>query len=402
MRKRLVALNCLLFIFFFSSAQNTWIRKADFGGVARYRSIGFNIGNKGYIGIGEDGFTGPNVDFWEYDPLTDMWTQKADYPGFDLAEVVGFSIGAFGYVSTGVYDELYQYDPSTNSWTQKADFAGPPREYSVGFSIDSLGYAGTGYDLDWTLMSFKDFWAYNPATDVWTQKADVGGSSRYSAFGFSIGTKGYIGAGEGDTGHIYDFWEYDPSVNNWTRRADFPATRALEVSFSIGNYGYVGTGIDTGFTLKDDFWQYDPLNDLWTQKANFGGGNRCWAVGFSIGNYGYIGTGQDSNSLGSYTNDFWEYTPDSTTVSISNLQVSNFNFTLSPNPTQDKVIVDIAKDPEQFGTSIEIYNVEGQKKYSTAIKQKLITVDCSLFPHGIYFVKITSGKGSAIKKLLVQ
>ncbi len=39
-----------------------------------------SIGDKGYIGTGENGTTSFK-DFWENDPATDTWTQKADFPG---------------------------------------------------------------------------------------------------------------------------------------------------------------------------------------------------------------------------------------------------------------------------------------------------------------------------------
>ena len=42
---------------------------------------------------------------------------------------------------------------------------------------------------------YKDFWEYDPAANTWTQKADFGGTARYGAVGFSIGSKGYIGTG---------------------------------------------------------------------------------------------------------------------------------------------------------------------------------------------------------------
>ena len=45
--------------------------------------------------------------------------------------------------------------------------------------------------------------------------------------------------------------------------------------------------------------------NTWLQKADFGGGTRFLAVGFSIGNYGYIGTGDATSNQ----NDFWQYDP---------------------------------------------------------------------------------------------
>src|SRR5258708_38247862 len=55
-----------------------------------------------------------------------------------------------------------------DSWVQKASYAGGSRYYAIGFSIGGKGYMGTGF-----YPSFKrDFWQYDPLTNVWSQKAD--------------------------------------------------------------------------------------------------------------------------------------------------------------------------------------------------------------------------------------
>lgn len=63
--------------------------------------------------------------------------------------------------------------------------------------------------------------------------------------------------------------------DTWTQKADFGGgiTEAA-VGFSIGNKGYMGIG--GGYT--QDFWEYDPDTNSWTQKANFGGAPRHAAV----------------------------------------------------------------------------------------------------------------------------
>ncbi len=91
----------------------------------------------------------------------------------------------------------------------------------------------------------------------------------------------------------------------WEQKANFGGTsRYRAVGFAIGNKGYIGTG-DTGGSIMNDFWEYDTATNQWIKKANFGGTTRYDAVGFSIGTKGYIGTG---NNDGSNKNDFWEYT----------------------------------------------------------------------------------------------
>ena len=72
---------------------------------------------------------------------------------------------------------------------------------------------------------------------IWVRKADLpftgtpsafnGGPGRLTASGFSIGNKGYTGAGhspnkDGVGPILKDWWEYDPNPNHWTRRGDIP------------------------------------------------------------------------------------------------------------------------------------------------------------------------------------
>lgn len=160
-------------------AQNTWTQKADFGGIARAGAVSFSIGTKGYVGTGSN-----RKDFWEYDPLTDTWTQKADFGGSETSSTVGFSIGTKGYIETDG-NEFWEYDPAANSWTRKADFGGTARSAAVGFSIGAKGYIGTGDAGLFNAIPLKDFWEYDPATNTWTQKADLGGKARFRATGFS-------------------------------------------------------------------------------------------------------------------------------------------------------------------------------------------------------------------------
>ncbi|MHC1704131.1 MAG: hypothetical protein AB9846_09515 [Tenuifilaceae bacterium] len=233
------------------------------------------------------------------------WLRKTDFQGLARHGAVGFAIGTKGYIGTGwltggtFAKDFWEYDPITNIWTQKADFGGIARHSAVSFSIGIKGYIGTGGDGS-TVQ--KDFWEYNPSNNTWTKKADFGGTARREAVGFSIGTKGYIGTGGNKT---KDFWEYDPTTNIWTQKADFGGTgRFYAVGFSIENKGYIGTGYDGG--VKEDFWEYNPSTNNWSQKAGFGGGVRSGAVGFAIGTKGYIGTGYNADKK---CKDFWEYDP---------------------------------------------------------------------------------------------
>ncbi len=141
--------------------------------------------------------------------------------------------------------------------------------------------------------------------NTWKQNINFGGTGRHGAVGFSIGNKGYLGTGL-DGVFKNDFWEFDPISHAWTQMADFGGTgRYQSVGFSIGDKGYIGTGLDSSGE-RNDFWEYTPTTNVWFQKANFGGTPREGAVGFSIGSNGFIGTGYGGNIT---KKDFWKYDP---------------------------------------------------------------------------------------------
>jgi N-acetylneuraminic acid mutarotase len=311
---------------FTTSVPSTGIKKSDFPGGSRSGSTSFSIGSKVYLGLGSgDTYSSPR-DFWEWDQATNIWIKKADYPGNSAGGAVGFSIGAKGYIGTGyvisggVTNEFWEYDPATDTWTEKASLpVSAARAYASGFSIGTKGYIGIGDPTnEWEYTSyFQDFWEWDQATNVWTQKADYGGSGRSSAVGFSIGTKGYIGTGYvtdivASSSFSRDFWEWDQTTNVWTQKANLGGSgRLLAVGFSIGTKGYIGTGLASDGVLSSyyskDVWEWDQATNIWTRKADLEGYERYSAVGVSIGDKGYIGTG-----FGKFDDpfqDFWEYDP---------------------------------------------------------------------------------------------
>lgn len=193
------------------------------------------------------------------------------------------------------------------TWTPKSSLTGVSRSFAVGFVIGSKAYIGTGHNGSSSTFLCRDFWEWDQATDTWTQKADFGGTHRYVAAGFSIGKFGYIGTGYTYSGVTNDFWEWNQNTNTWAPKAVVPGGgRNGAIGFSIGNVGYIGTGYDASVTYFSDLWEFNPIANTWTQKANFPGGGRQSASAFSIGNKGYVGLGQNSTI---YKNDFWEYDP---------------------------------------------------------------------------------------------
>jgi hypothetical protein len=379
-------------------SQNTWTQRPTFSGVARYEAVGFSIGNKGYIGTGLVGNTWKS-DFWEYDPSNGVWTQKANYQGGNNGQVsgaVGFSIGSKGYIGTGwqnananKYNDFWEYDPASNNWTQKANLGGAVRRYAFGFSIGTKGYIGGG---DGNSVDPDDMWEYNQNTNIWTLVANGNGATGYyAAAAFSIGTKAYVGQGNASI-----FWEWDQSTQGWTQKASYPGNstnNGAAFGFAIGSCGFMGTG-GSG---NQDFWMYLPATNSWMQEADFGGGPREYAVGFSIisTGKGYAGTGLN---ISTSFQDFWEYTPDSICVTGIDKNIST-ELNIFPNPSTGKFILDskITKG------EISVYNVSGEKVfYSNAQSSEDKSIDLSEQPNGIYFLNIKTKNGSTTRKLIIQ
>ena len=412
----------------FAQAPDTWVQKKDYGTTSDsvYGAVAFSIGNKGYIGTGYS--KRRLASFWEYDPNTDTWSQKANFSGTARVFASGFSIGNKGYVGCGDDNntanlhgckDFWEYNPALNQWNKKTDFGGVPRRGAVGFSIGTKGYMGAGridepkqgtpaYDF-----KFKDFWEYDPSTDKWTQKEDIGGvAGKVIAFpaAFAIGDKGYVGTGHDLTMYIKDFWAFDPtyvdpitSVNTgkWYRKADFPGVaRYGAVGLNIGEFGYISTGMIPG-GLANDLWEYDPKTDKWTQRADFKCVKRYLAAAFSIGKTGYIGTGQINADVypGINARDFWQYTP-AVILSISEKPGTSVQeaFSIQQNDDQICITSNVPYDAE-----IDLRNLTGQ-----VIQQKqlagnnTIKFNTSSVKHGIYIIDINYAHIHSSKKLFIN
>ncbi|TAL62663.1 MAG: hypothetical protein EPN85_02115 [Bacteroidetes bacterium] len=208
-------------------ASNTWTQTTNYNTVmycGRSFAVGFSIANKGYIGTGYSNCgapaTGPVVNQYlvEWNPATSAWTQKASLPGVGRGKAVGISIGNKGYIGTGEdqnqlpLNDWWEWDPGTDSWTQKATVPGLKRMYAAGFSIGADGYLGTGWD---GVALLKDFYRYTPATNTWAQMTDYPHPvCDVDHATFNIGCKGYFGCGATHPvtpgTYFNDFWEYTP------------------------------------------------------------------------------------------------------------------------------------------------------------------------------------------------
>ncbi|RXF69064.1 Kelch repeat-containing protein [Arcticibacter tournemirensis] len=313
-----------------------WIRKSDFGGVSRRGAVSFVIDDIAYVGTGYNyGASSTDkrhlADFWSYDAARDNWDTIATFPGAPRTDAVAFSAGGKGYVGLGrnsltdeKYKDFYEYDPGTNKWTKIADFPGAGgRYYAVSFSINNIGYVGSGTDGN---NDQQDFYKYDPSksTPGWEKISNIK-TKRVMAFSFVIGNIAYVGGGQNNGALVPSFYAYDPSNDTWTRKIslypdgddeesdeiqenddyNYNLQRYSAVAFTIGNYGYLTTGMGGGTSSTS--WRYNPDRDLWEDVDTFEGSSRYGAAGFAINGKGYITTGGGSSTSG--TDDLWMFDP---------------------------------------------------------------------------------------------
>jgi len=82
--------------------------------IARVLAATFVVNGKGYVCLGTR--SSLSADVWEYNPSLDEWDQKNSFEGSVREATVGFAIGDLGYITTGRnstsrYDDLWEFDP---------------------------------------------------------------------------------------------------------------------------------------------------------------------------------------------------------------------------------------------------------------------------------------------------
>lgn len=392
-----------------SFAQNTWDKRESVGGSKRERGIAFAIGNRGYVGLGQDTLNQMLNDFWEYDPGTNSWTQKANFTGSARRDAAAFAIGTKGYVGTGINNadafmgttltDFWEYSPATNTWTSKANYPGnfgTGIYYASGFAVSGKGYICCGKEGPSNYSN--ELWEYAPTTNTWLQKSSFPGGVRYGGVAFVIGTLAYFGTGTDENIFNQDFYKYNPTTNVWTPIANFPGSGRFSCSsFTLNNQGYIVFGSDGGY--KDELWMYDPPSNYWTNKAAYPDGARRSAIAMTIGSRAYAGTGK---GLTGTRRDFYEYTA-APIIGIE--EQEKMISTIYPNPITDRA--EIILSEKAFSAYPELYYEIRDMRGSLIERKKIDAMQFSIYKNNmrpsIYFLNIVNNeKMIAAKKISIQ
>jgi len=376
-----------------------WIKKADFGGVARHRCTAFSIGSRGYVGLGHVNSSTHIIysDFWEYSPATDSWSQKANYAGGQVYQCSAFTLGNYAYVGLGrdvndVYvNDFYKYDPITNTWTTIATFPGEERRGAATFVINGEGYVGLGQSNN---GYEEDFYRYNANTDTWHVIADFIGAARTAPASFANNGLGYIGTGHTWGAALKDFYEYDPILDQWRQLADVGDTlRQDAMGFVVNGKGYIGTGNNVDGSINyGDMWSYDFSTGVWTKEEDFTGFKRRFMVSFVIGRVAYCATGTNGTNF----RDTWAFDP-----ILSDNDLNDFTEVKTyPNPTSNNFTIESSN--AQIINEVSIYNMGGQLIQRIEGHKTSVEINCSDWERGSYLIsyKLENNQTSVQKVIL--
>lgn len=248
---------------------DAWSQKANLPGSPRRDAVSFVINNFAYVGTGMDSLSGPTgntlKDFWRYNPQTNSWSAIADFPGFGgqgIYFATAFSVEGKGYLCGGksgpeaYSNQLWEYKPSNNQWMQRANFPGGVRYQLLSFAVGNKGYVGMGTDQN---IFKKDMYCYDPGSNSWQAIAPFPAYERASATTFTLHDRGFVCLGN-NGGLLTDLIEYNPATDLWTLRAEYGGSnRKGAIAFVIDNKAYVGTG--KGVSGKKSSWYvYEPSN----------------------------------------------------------------------------------------------------------------------------------------------
>jgi N-acetylneuraminic acid mutarotase len=127
----------------------------------------FAIGTKFYVVAGNRTDNSVSNAVWEFDSENETWTKKSDFPGPARFAPGFFSIGNYGYYGCGrstdkqQFNDMWRYDPSRDKWNRIEDFPGGIRSHLVSLSNGKSGYMGLGI-VFWSVTYCNDFWRFDP------------------------------------------------------------------------------------------------------------------------------------------------------------------------------------------------------------------------------------------------
>ena len=279
----------------FSTAQ--WTRKKDMP-TARYGFSTSVVDGKifaigGEVRLEQDEFGDLTLSKVEmYDPETDTWERRMDMPtprsAISTSVVDGkiFVIGGAqvkkikGYrgwaIETKKLPTVEMYDPATDTWTQKADMP-TVRSYLSTSVMDGKIYAIGGMSSSTEQGRLETVEVYDPATDTWAKTESINHARSCAAISvvngemYAMGGRGWSGIQSDPDPYLASVEVFNLKANQWQEITEMPTPRTSHTASIVDGKVYViGGYIQEGKEYKNlaTIEIYDPAADHWTQAPD--------------------------------------------------------------------------------------------------------------------------------------
>lgn len=246
-------------------------------------ALAYDLDRRQALIFGGGGTEGPLNDTWVYDPAADLWTESA--PTGDLPPERWASSAVYDPESgetllfgggglDGMLNDTWAYDPESGAWRALDPPGGMPvprgyLELVLDPESGKVVLFGGGTEED----DFKDTWAYDPALNTWTDLDPAGPvpeeRSGYAMVYDSEAAVMILFGGMNAYDSFNDTWAYNPATNRWTELApdglvpDMRAFHAMVYDSDTGQVIMFG-GFD-GYQYLNDTWAYDRKTNTWTE-----------------------------------------------------------------------------------------------------------------------------------------
>lgn len=224
--------------------------------------------------FGGRGANGASDELWAFDLASDSWsqlTQAVDTPipaarfGHTATWVPGVGLVIWsGQGNSGFFDDIWAWKTSTSSWLELASLgAVPAARYGSCASLGPDGELWISHGFTEDTGRFADTGSYDFDAGSWTDHTPVDGvpveRCLHDCFWSSESGRLILYGGQ-TTGvaALGDVWAYDPASDAWTQGAspDTPARQLYALAADgAGGTVFGGGSIDGGFLA--DMWMID-------------------------------------------------------------------------------------------------------------------------------------------------
>ena len=274
-------------IFEWNPATNIYTKKIDLSSVIGQSPIYTNLviyNNKMYGMTSGGGANGGGVIF-EWDPATNIYTKKIELLGNGVngylpqASLVVYNNKMYGMTSYGGVSDggvIFEWDPATNIYTKKIDLGGLFDVLGRGPVSSLVVYNNKMYGMTTAGGTIGNgvIFEWDPATNIYTKKIDLNITGGTRPFGSPVlyNNKLYGMTGMGGAYDMGIIFEFDPATNVYTNKFDFNYTIAYSPNGSLIVYNNKMYGMTySGGGGIGAIFEWDPTTNIYTTKINFNG-----------------------------------------------------------------------------------------------------------------------------------